>query len=76
MAQLMDVIDRHPLGFDGGVGAKGSAISVGQRQRVAIARAIARKPELLIFGKEIGKKCTEVLALMIVGRSVSLNVIV
>ena len=49
----MALIERHPLGFDGGVGAKGGAISVGQRQRVAIARAIARNPELLIFGESV-----------------------
>ena len=46
----MEMIRRHPLGFDGGVGAKGGAISVGQKQRVAIARAILRNPELLILG--------------------------
>ena len=56
----MDVIKRHPLQFEGGVGAKGGAISVGQRQRLGLARAIARKPDLLVLGEFVSSEAISV----------------
>ncbi|MEH6936845.1 ABC transporter ATP-binding protein [Bacillus sp. JJ664] len=48
-ADLGDLIDSLPEGFETIVGERGLKLSGGQRQRVALARAILRHPPVLIF---------------------------
>jgi ATP-binding cassette subfamily B protein len=48
-AELHDLVQRLPDGYDTQVGERGSRLSGGQRQRVAIARAILRDPKILVL---------------------------
>lgn len=48
-ADLSNLIDSLPDGFETIVGERGLKLSGGQRQRVALARAILRHPPVLIF---------------------------
>ncbi len=48
-ADLGDLIDSLPEGFETIVGERGLKLSGGQRQRVALARSILRHPPVLIF---------------------------
>lgn len=48
-AQVEDVIESLPLGFNTVIGRDGVGLSQGQKQRVLIARAIYKDPEYLFF---------------------------
>jgi ATP-binding cassette, subfamily C, bacterial CydC len=47
--RLLPWIRSLPLGFDTAVGARGTAISGGERQRIALARALLADPPVLIL---------------------------
>ena len=41
-AQVLEVVERHPDGFEASVGERGRLLSGGERQRLSIARALLR----------------------------------
>jgi ATP-binding cassette subfamily B protein len=49
LAQIDDVIERLPSGYDTILGSRGYRLSGGERQRLALARVFLRDPRLLIL---------------------------
>ena len=49
IANLEELLDRLPKGWDTPLGPRGNALSGGERQRVAVARAVLQNPSLLLF---------------------------
>jgi ATP-binding cassette, subfamily B, bacterial HlyB/CyaB len=49
IAELHDVIEKLPKGYNTEIGEHGVGLSGGQKQRLAIARAVLKRPRLLVF---------------------------
>lgn len=49
MAEIHDIIERMPQGYQTRLGEHGVGLSGGQKQRLAIARALLKRPKILVF---------------------------
>ena len=49
LAEIHDVIEKLPKGYNTEIGEHGVGLSGGQKQRLAIARAVLKRPRVLIF---------------------------
>jgi subfamily B ATP-binding cassette protein HlyB/CyaB len=48
-AEIHEVIEKLPQGYQTPLGEHGAGLSGGQKQRLAIARALLKRPKVLIF---------------------------
>jgi ATP-binding cassette, subfamily B, bacterial HlyB/CyaB len=49
LAEIHDVIEKLPKGYNTEIGEHGIGLSGGQKQRLAIARAVLKRPRILVF---------------------------
>jgi ATP-binding cassette subfamily B protein len=49
VANILEMIEGLPLGFNTKIGQEGQGISQGQRQRILIARSVYKNPEFIFF---------------------------